>query len=115
MNRGSRETARSRAQKLLALAEANRNDWNYGNAVHDGHVVLGQVALAFGDVDTAKSELLAAGRTPGSPQLNSFGPNMRLASDLLDAGEGDVVVQNLSCVALSGKWIVDVSPCGQPM
>jgi hypothetical protein len=49
-------------------------------------MVLGQVALRRGDAKKAASFLLAAGKTWGSPQLNSFGPNMPLANDLLAAG-----------------------------
>ena len=33
-----------------------------------------------------------AGRTPGSPQLNSFGPNMLLAKELLEKGEREKVL-----------------------
>ena len=36
--------------------------------------------------------LRASGATPGSPQLNSFGPNMSLASDLLQQGETEAVL-----------------------
>jgi hypothetical protein len=32
-------------------------------------------------------------RRPGSPTLNSFGPDMSLAKDLLEAGERDSVLQ----------------------
>jgi len=63
-----------------------------GNLIHEAHVTLGHVALAAGDVATAKAELLEAGKTPGSPQLNSFGPDMTLAAALLERGERDVVV-----------------------
>jgi len=76
--------AREYAQAVLDLAPKYRNDWNYGNAIHDGHMVLGRVALKGGDVETAKKELLLAGATPGSPQLDSFGPNVSLAKDLLE-------------------------------
>jgi hypothetical protein len=55
-------------------------------------MVLGRVALRKGDVEAAKRELIEAGRTPGSPQLNSFGPNMSLAKDLLERKETDTVV-----------------------
>ena len=34
-----------------------------------------------------------AGQTPGSPQLNSFGPNMSLAKELAEKGETDAVIQ----------------------
>jgi hypothetical protein len=44
-------------------------------------------------VETAKARLLDAGKTPGSPQLDSFGPNMELAHELLQKGEKDVVLQ----------------------
>ena len=42
---------------------------------------------------TAETFLLAAGKTPGSPQLNSFGPNMRLVVELLALGTRDAVLQ----------------------
>jgi hypothetical protein len=54
-------------------------------------MVLGQVALRDGDKAAARAHLLASGKTKGSPQLNSFGPNMSLAKDLLEVGERDVV------------------------
>lgn len=93
VERGKNVRATTFAQELLELAHRYPSDWNYGNAIHHGHLVLGRVALAAGDLATARAELLAAGQTPGSPQLNSFGPNMRLAQDLLRAGEHDVVLE----------------------
>lgn len=92
-DRGDSARAAKYARELLDLAARYSDDWNYGNALHDGHLVLGRVALAKGDHAEARSELLAAGRTPGSPQLNSFGPNMRLAKDMLDAGHADAVLE----------------------
>jgi len=85
--------ARACANEALALAPRFRQDWNYGNAIHDSHVVLGRLALKQNDVAAARNELLLAGQTPGSPQLNSFGPNMSLAKDLLSRGQRDVVLQ----------------------
>jgi tetratricopeptide (TPR) repeat protein len=89
---GKAEEAQGYAQQALDLATRFRDNWNYGNAIHDGHMVLGRVALRKGDVEAAKRELLEAGKTPGSPQLNSFGPNMSLAKDLLERKEADTVV-----------------------
>lgn len=89
---GSLEQARSMAEELLDLAGRLPRTWNYGNALHDGHLVLGQVALRQGDVERAKAELLASGDTPGSPQLDSFGPNLGLARELLERGEKDAVL-----------------------
>ena len=90
---GEFKKAESHATELLNVAPQFRRNWNYGNAVHDGHMVLGRVALARGDRATARQHLLLAGQTPGSPQLNSFGPNMALAADLLKAGERETVAQ----------------------
>lgn len=64
-----------------------------GDAVHDGHLVLGRIAADEGKLDEAKRQILAAGKTGGSPVLNSFGPNMSLAKDLLEKGEQEAVLQ----------------------
>jgi len=90
---GEVEEARAFAKELLALAPRFVDDWNYGNAIHDGHIVLGRVALTFGDIQAARKELDLAGHTPGSPQLNTFGPNMSLARELLLHEQPDAVLR----------------------
>jgi tetratricopeptide (TPR) repeat protein len=66
--------ARRYAEEMLAAADSSvRRDWNYGNLIHHGHLILGRLALRAGDVKGAKEHLRAAGQTPGSPQLDSFG------------------------------------------
>lgn len=87
------QKAKSYSNELLVLAEQFRNNWNYGNATHVANLVLGRVALASGDIEAAKAYLLESGKTIGSPQLNSFGPNMTLAKALLEKGERDVVLE----------------------
>jgi hypothetical protein len=79
-------------QTRIELDTAKERTWNYGNAIHKVHIVLGRVALHKGDIAAAKDHLLKAGDTPGSPQLNSFGPNISLAKELLTKGERDVVL-----------------------
>lgn len=95
LSRGRYARAEAKATELLALAEQFPRDWYYGNAIHYGHLLLGRVAVARGDLARAGVELLAAGHTPGSPQLNSFGPNCRLALELLRLGEPSPVVEYL--------------------
>jgi tetratricopeptide (TPR) repeat protein len=90
---GRFDDARQYAEELLELAPTYPKDWNYGNAIHDGNMVLGRLALREGESDRAKDFLLEAGRTKGSPQLNSFGPNMSLARDLIESGERDAVLE----------------------
>ncbi len=90
---GKIEDARTYASNLLALLPKFPNDWNYGNAVQDGNLVLGRIAVQEGRIEDAKRYLLEAGRSRGSPQMNSFGPNLSLAKDLLEKGERDVVLQ----------------------
>jgi hypothetical protein len=92
-SRGEKENAKALAEALLKQAETMRDDWNYGNAVHVANLVLGHLALASGDVKEAKRFLLEAGKTPGSPQLNNFGPNMRLAQELLEKKETAAVLE----------------------
>ncbi len=86
------EKATEYSNAALAVAE-DSSDWNSGNRIHHGNVVLGRIALAEGDIEEAKRRLIAAGETTGSPQLDSFGPNMTLASELLQRGEKEVVLE----------------------
>jgi len=91
---GKTEDARNYASNLLALLPKFPNNWNYGNAVQDANLVLGRIALREGRMEDAKRHLLEAGKSPGSPQMNSFGPNMTLAKDLLEKGERDAVLEH---------------------
>lgn len=79
------------ALDLLELSEKYSDDWNFGNAIHDGYMVLGLNAVEKKDLTLASQFLIKAGSTPGSPQLNSFGPNMTLASILIKNGENVAV------------------------
>jgi hypothetical protein len=90
--------ARQFAEECLALATSGeipeffRND---GNAIHYGHLVLGQVALQEGELERAKAHLIESGRTTGSPNLGSFGPNMSLAKEMLERDERGIVLEYL--------------------
>ncbi len=94
-NQGHDADAKKFADELENLAPKYVKDWNYGNAIQDCNVVLGRLALKAGDTESAKQHLLAAGHSPGSPQMDSFGPNMSLAKDLLVKGEKAVVLEYL--------------------
>lgn len=83
------------AEEYLKMASSKKTDWNYGNAIHHGNLILGRISLKKGEIEEAKKYLIKAGRTPGSPQLNSFGPNMKLAKELLEVGESEIVIKYL--------------------
>lgn len=86
--------ARKHAMKMLEPKNGqNTEDWNSGNNIHDGNSILGQIALLSDDVKEAKRRLLEAGKTYGSPQLDSFGPNMILANELIKRGEKETVLE----------------------
>ncbi len=82
-----------RARALLTEAEHFTADWNYGNAVHYGNLFLGEVALRQDNIVEARVRLLNAGRTPGSPQLDDYGPDMTLADHLLEQGDSATVLE----------------------
>jgi len=79
-------------EELLTLAARYESDWNHGNAVHHAHNLLGRIELKRNRLGPAIEHLHEAGKTPGSPQLNSFGPNMLLARELLELGEREAVL-----------------------
>ncbi|MDZ4660531.1 MAG: hypothetical protein SGJ18_02810 [Pseudomonadota bacterium] len=85
--------AESFSKSLLEIAKNYEKDWNYGNAIHHGNLVLGRVKLFQGDLTVAKQYLILAAGTNGSPQLGSFGPNMTLAKELLEKGEKKAVLE----------------------
>ena len=93
LNAGALDKAVAYATEALS---AGGGGGNYGEAVFYGNMVLGQVALRNGDAAGAKNYLIASGKTPGGPGLNSFGPNMSLAKELLERGERDAMLEFLS-------------------
>lgn len=107
------QKAKEYAEKMLSQSSPG---WNYGNNIHFGNIILGNIALASNDLEQAKKRLVEAGKTPGSPQLNSFGPSMALARELLEKGENDVVLEYFELCSKfwkSGKerlhkWSVEV-------
>jgi len=90
---GNVKDAEQYANELLGLAPRYRRNWNYGNAIQDGNIVLGRIAVREGRITDAKRFLEDAGKSPGSPQMDSFGPNMSLAKDLLEKGEREAVLK----------------------
>jgi len=91
---GALEKAMKYSDELIA--SASHGGWNDGAALHDGNIVRGLVALRNGNINEAARNLIEAGKTTGGPQLSSFGPNMTLASELLDKGERDAVLEYLT-------------------
>jgi hypothetical protein len=92
-NAGETGKAGVYSKQLLQMAHQYPRDWNHGNAVFYGNFVLGRIAIQQGSVKQAGQYLLAAGATEGSPQLDSFGPNMTLAKELLEKGHSQVVLE----------------------
>lgn len=106
---GQLAEAKLYAERALDLAPAYRNTWNYGNAVHLGHTVLGLLAHSERDLPRAIAELHASARIQGSPRLNSFGPTMQLAKALLRDGQVLPVLEYLALCRMfwkmGGAWL----------
>ncbi len=95
------EKAKGYAISTLELAEKFKDNWNYGNGYFYGNILLGRISLEEGNLEKAKEYLILAGNTPGSPKLNSFGPNMILAKELSQKRERNVIIEYLK---LCGKF-----------
>lgn len=93
--RGDFERVKELVKENLNLAAIYRCNWNYGNAIHDSNSILGFIALENNDITQATTYLTEAGKSTGSPQLNSFGPNLNLANELLVHGQAEAVVDYL--------------------
>jgi hypothetical protein len=120
---GDDEKAAAYARELLNTAPDFPKDWNFGNAIFDGHLALGLLAVRKDDVATARAELLESAKTPGSPTLNSFGPNMALAEALLRKGERGAVLEFLTSCGVFWKmgqerlqaWANTINQGGTPV
>jgi hypothetical protein len=96
---GAGDGAKAKEIALQQLAaNTNTTDWNYGNVIHNANSTLGRAALREGDKKAAAEFLKKAGATPGSPQLNSFGPDWILAREMIEAGETQAVLDYLDLV-----------------
>ncbi|MGB0580939.1 MAG: hypothetical protein ACPGVU_14655 [Limisphaerales bacterium] len=95
---GELDFAKLHATKTLRYNK-DRESWDYGNIIHKANQILGRVALREGKLAAAKAYLLKAGATPGSPQLNTHGPQFLLAEELMAKGEKETVLKYLDLVA----------------
>lgn len=102
---GDMNKAAAYANELLTAIPAQRPIVRLGQAIFDGNVIAGRVALQAGNVFSAREHLLAAGKTPGSPALQTYGPSMALAKELLEKGEKDIVLEYLA--ECKGFWKMD--------
>ncbi len=113
--------ARAYAEELLSLSQGLPSYQN-GGGTHEGNRVMGHLALRSGDIEGAKEFLLKAGATAGSPVLNSFGPELSLARDLLAKGERETVIQYLERCRRFWKgtgeqiseWVAQIRAGGTP-
>ena len=108
---GDTRSANALALEYLDVAKRFPCNWNFGNAIHNANSVLGLIALSNGRKAEAVSYLSAAGATPGSPQLDTFGPSLLLARELALAGEYRAVASYLGSIRRFWK-AKDKSPKG---
>lgn len=99
------EKAKGYALESLSLSGRHKDDWNHGNSIHNANMVLGRLRLRKGDVEKAKDYLLRSAESQGSPQLDTFGPSLELANQLLLAGKRDAVLRYLE--SISSFWEMD--------
>jgi len=119
LDAGELGKAESYARESLHVREPGPMN---GDGIHTANNILGLLALRNGNVAQANQYLLEAGRVQGGAVLGSFGPNMRLAKELLQKGERDVVLEYFSLCrkfwTMGGKqldaWTATVRSGGIP-
>ncbi|MBV9958366.1 MAG: hypothetical protein JO360_08095 [Acidobacteria bacterium] len=90
------------AQKYTDDLEETANRVEFGHnadVVHWLNILRGRLALRQDKLEEARKYLLKAGEVKGSPVLGSFGPNMKLAKELLEKNEREVVLQYFALCA----------------
>lgn len=102
---GNRTKAIAFSNEMLSMAQNPVEGGDYSDEIHYGNIVLGRIALQDGDSDGAAARLLKAGATKGNYHLDSFGPNMMPAKELLEKGDGKPVLGYLE--ACGAFWKSD--------
>ena len=105
--------ARAYAERLLNELGTDCNDWNYGNAVHKGNLILGRIAVRERRLADAVTLLRASGETPGSGWTDCLGPTCRLPETCWSAVKRKRCWGISSCAVSSGRWAEAVSMPGQ--
>lgn len=83
--------AKKYAKRVLRKCKGDED----ADAFHKAHQILGKLALQDSDLVSAGNHLLESARVKGSASLNSFGPSMELAAELLKVGKEEVVLEYL--------------------
>ncbi len=89
--KGNYEAAIEYINEYLELATHYQGNWNFGNAIHDGYRYLGLIGYSQGDLNRAAEYLVKSSESTGSPQLDTFGPELDLANLLLQEGKTEEV------------------------
>ncbi len=95
---GNLEEAQKKIDQLSRHPADYKKSWDYGNYLHYRYIIAGAVALEKGQVDDACKSLIQASTIQTSPQLRTFGPDVRLADKLLARGRRESVVKYLANV-----------------
>ncbi len=121
---GANDKARSFAEEALQLAKEQPPFVHTGQAVFYCNLVLGRLALLDGDIPKAEQYLLLSGQTEGGGALDTFGPNMSLARELLKRSRKETVLKYLGeCKVFwtydegskLAKWSAEIQRDGMPV
>jgi hypothetical protein len=113
------DRARAHAE-LMLVSPMGEPERALSDDVHNGHLLLGRIALRDGDIERAKAHLLLAGRAGATASVPIFGPDMTLAQRLLVRGEREAVTRYLAlCQAFwprgpIDEWIAEIRAGGFP-
>jgi len=122
---GQNNKARAYAEEALRFLPRDPFPFIHraGNTVFDCNFVLGRLALLDGDVALAEEYLLLAGDTKGSIVLDTSGPNMSLARELLKRSRRETVLKFLAQCGrfwtddhgLLAKWSAEIENGEMPV
>lgn len=88
----------------LLFAKKMQGNWDHDNLKHRGYTYSGLIAIELGNIEEANRYLILSAALKGSPQLRSFGPDMILASKLLDFGQKASVLDYLHLCGKFWRW-----------